>query len=392
MASISELVGVAKKASDLSARKVKIRYQVSNSVPSSGYFRQTFPKIATDLLSCDSIKLRFMMNINSTDADTCVDAPDIRSIFNRCRVLSGSTVLVDTQELSQLFTLETLINTSSHDSPYERYLTGNESLEERKAYPAKREYICSIAPQGSLLNTNALLPLYAMSDLHLELWLETPARCLYSAGDPTPDFNISEIELLTTYVRSPSVEQYFRSNPLSFHITDYSHRYNNVLNQQNLIRLSSSHSSLNKVLTVLKAQASTSAVDEPGKMTSFHSGELIKSHNVFLNNTLLYEEDVDSRPESWQHFRTAFPAVHSSEFFDARYNTDRNVIAVDVQACPRFHTAITSGVSTSSMNSDTVIRLNLTSAPNWPLRSDSYLMSDALVYLDSARGDLKIKY
>jgi len=49
-ASIDQLVGFAKTASDLEARKIKVRYQVSNSVPSGAYFRQTFPKIADDIV------------------------------------------------------------------------------------------------------------------------------------------------------------------------------------------------------------------------------------------------------------------------------------------------------------------------------------------------------
>ena len=42
-ASIDQLVGFAKTASDLEARKIKVRDQVSNSVTSGGYLWWLFP-------------------------------------------------------------------------------------------------------------------------------------------------------------------------------------------------------------------------------------------------------------------------------------------------------------------------------------------------------------
>ena len=125
-ASIDQLVGFAKTASDLEARKIKVRYQVSNSVPSGsgGYFRQTFPKIADDMLDCRDIKMRFNLNISSTDAATCVDSTTVQSIFNRIRILSGSTVLCDINQASLCFSIERLVQSAVHDSPYEKYLIG----------------------------------------------------------------------------------------------------------------------------------------------------------------------------------------------------------------------------------------------------------------------------
>ena len=197
-ASISDLVGFAKSSSDLESRPMRIRYNESQTIQSGQYYRMTFPKVSNDLLDLRSIKMRFQMNIESGDPDTCVDASDIRCIFNRIRVLSGSQVLCDISEASLLYQLEANIETSSVSNQYERYLCGRESLTKRQAYPATREYITSIAPIGSLLNCEALLPLSRLSDLHVEFWLETDSRILLSTSDAT--YHISGVEILCDYI------------------------------------------------------------------------------------------------------------------------------------------------------------------------------------------------
>lgn len=395
MASINELVGAAKQSSDLEARPMKIRYQESTTIQSGAYFRQTFPKVADDFLDCRNIRMRFNLNIVSTDPDTVVDSTDVRCIINRLRVLSGSQVLADVSEASELFQLETLTETSTSDSEYGRYLTGNAPLATRQVYPTTREYICSVCPKGSVLNGEHLIPLSRCNDLHLEVWLERPERVLYSPlTDSSATYNLTDTELLCTYIRSRSISQYYNTNPLSFHVTDYSHRYSTVLSQQALIRWSSAHTSLNKVLTVLRPQTQVTGVDKLDRFSSFNSGQDIQQHNVFLNNILYFEEDVDSVEESWQHLVASWPSVKRAEYFNELFNTTRNVIAVNIQAAPpAFHKQITSGVKTSDLNSDIVLRVNFSGPPGSPLRSDSYLCSDALIYLDgNGRKDLMVKY
>ena len=61
-------------------------------------------------------------------------------------------------------------------------------------------------------------------------------------------------------------------------------------------------------------------------------------------------------------------------------------------AWPAFQAEISSGKKTSNLNSDIVLKLDLTATPAESIRADSYLMSDALIYLDGQKGDLKIKY
>jgi len=390
--SIQELVGFAKTSSDLESRPMRIRYNESQIIQSGQYFRLTFPRVADDLLDLRSIKMRFTLNLLGAGADMAVDASSISCLVNRLRCLSGSQVLMDISEASTLLQLERNVETATHDNRYVRYLEGSENLATRQAYPRSREYVCDIAPIGSLLNCDAVLPLSKLSSLHLEVWLETPQRVLFSP-DGSGDYSLSGVELLCNYIRSPSISAYFVSNQLSFHIRDYSHRLNIIQSSQALCRFSSAHTSLNKIVTLLRPQSQVSGITTSGKLDTTYSGVNISSYNLHVNNSLYYEEAVDSNEQSFTHFLSSFPQLATSEHFDTGYNTTKHLICVDMSAAPpAFQAEISSGKKTSSLNSDIVLKLDLTATPAETIRADSYLMSDALVYLDGQKGDLKIKY
>ena len=390
--SIAELVGFPKASSDLECRPMRIRYNESTVIEQGSYFRMTFPRVADDMLDCRSIKLRFNMNLYCTDQQVMVDGSDVRSIFNRIRVLSGSNCIFDVSEINLLNQFESLVEVSSSDNKYDRYLTGRESAGARQLYPRNRDYITSIAPKGSLLNCEALLPLSKISDLHVEFWLDTPSRCLY-AGTEEAKYTIKNVELLCDYIRSPSLSQWYASNPLSFHVVDYSHRLNMINTSQSLCRFSSSHTSLNKIITILRRQARTIGLQNTDKLTQFVDGSKIVSYNVYVNNHLFYEQAVNSVQESFMHFKKSFPAVAHSEWFDIGFNESKNIICVDLTAAPpAFQHAISSGQKTSNLNSDLVLKIEFVSSPEDAIRADSFLFSDALIYLENNKGDLKIKF
>ena len=162
-AKIGDLIGVSKAQSDLKSHSVRVRYTESTSVSQGNYFRMTFPKKSDDaMLDCRSIKMRFNLTISPPDAACILAGSDARCIFNRIRVLSGSTVLLDIAEVSQLYVLESVLEVSSKDSVYSRYLRGQQSAADRTAYTNGREYIIDAAPRGSLLNSESLLPLSRM--------------------------------------------------------------------------------------------------------------------------------------------------------------------------------------------------------------------------------------
>ena len=390
--SIAELVGFPKASSDLECRPMRLRYNESTIVEQGAYFRMTFPRVADDMLDCRSIKLRFKMNMVSSSPICIVDGSDIRCIFNRIRVLSGSNVVFDVSEINLLNQFETLVEVSSSDNKYDRNLTGRELFTARSTYARSRDYITSIAPKGSLLNCEALLPLSKMSDLHVEFWLDTPNRCLYTEGIEGT-FNIQNVELLCDYIRSPSLSQWNANNPLSFHVTDYSHRLNMINTSHSLCRFSSSHTSLNKIITILRTQDRTMGVALRDKLTQFVDGSTIVSYNMYVNNHLFYEQNVDSVQEAYTHFKKSFPALAKSEWFDTGFTGLKNLICVDLTAAPpSFQHAISSGQKTSNLNSDLVLKIEFMKTPVDTIRADSFLFSDALIYLENNKGDLKIKF
>jgi len=150
---------------------------------------------------------------------------------------------------------------------------------------------------------------------------------------------------------------------------------------------------LNKILTILREQSRVTGITTNGKLDTTYSGVNVSAYNVHLNSKLYYDQAVDSTAQAFTHFMSSFPQLATSEFYGTGYNTTRHAICVDMSAAPAaFQSEISSGKKTSNLNSDIVLKIDFTGDPASTLRADSYLMSDALIYLDGQKGDLKIKY
>ena len=97
--SISDLIGTLKQQSDLVTRPMRVRYTDSLVVTPGTTFRQTLPRVADDCVDLRSLKIQFDLAITGdTKLSTYVDAPCVQAIFNRVRVVSGSTVVADILE------------------------------------------------------------------------------------------------------------------------------------------------------------------------------------------------------------------------------------------------------------------------------------------------------
>ena len=393
-AKISDLIGMTQSVSDLQSHRVKIRYTESTTVQQGNYMRITFPKRGDSFLDCRSIKMRFNLNIASTDDQCCVAGPDVRCLWNRLRVLSGSTVLADISEASTAFALESLVEVSTMDSDFSRYLAGQQPVADRVLYKNGREYIVDICPKGTILNCEALLPLSAFGDLHFEIWLEKPERALYSIDDDTSaTFSLSNIELLANYITSPSISQYFAQNGLKFSTVDISHRYNPMLSQESLIRCSSSHQSVSSIVNMIRKVSQIDSIGTPGKFEVFDSGENRADFNVLVNNTLFFEENVNSVEQTWKFLTSIFPKAEFSTFFNENYLTTGNILPLWLNAAPsEFSQLITSGIKTSAINSDITFRVKRKLPVTEPLRADSFIRADAVVYLPSRGSDLKVNF
>ena len=78
-----------------------------------------------------------------------------------------------------------------------------------------------------------------LNDLILEFWTLGASQLLYSpANDTAATYTLSSIEILSEYINSPSLANYFRANPMSFPCHDYAWRYQTITDQTSQIRLS----------------------------------------------------------------------------------------------------------------------------------------------------------
>jgi hypothetical protein len=308
--------------------------------------------------------------------------------------LSGSTCLCDIADLGTLLQLEDRIHAKTTDNVYSRYLVGRDTAANRTAYANGREYIIDIpAPLGSILRANHCLPLGRMNDIRIELTLNSAASCLTSdAVSPTLDYNISDVELLTNYIRSQSLSTHFNAAGVSFHCTNYAHRYQTLLSQTELLRLSSAVTSLDAIVTLFRYQNTLNdGLTTQGKFTQ--TVNCVSSSNVYINNQLFRETDTNSTQEHFVNFEETYPHVTSSENFST-FGSLEFVLSNKLSAAPRdFDQYLTSGKRSSAMNSDITVKLQLASVPEQPIIATTFMVSTVLIQLDQGgRGDLRITY
>ena len=391
MPAIADLVGILKQNSDLVTRPMRIRYTDAVVITPGTTFRQTFPRVADDILDLRSIKIQFDLNlIGDTKLSTYVDAASVQAIFNRVRVISGSTVVADIVENGLLCSVQSLMHRSTSDNPYDLYLAGREPTQ---VFEAKRTYVSDIGPRGAILNCNGVLPLSRMSDLHVDITLEAANRCLKNVNGEAVSYTISNVRLQCDYLRSNSLSQYFNQNPVSFHVTDYTSRLSVFNSQIAMARFSSNHSSLNAIVTVMRNQARLADMTAAGKFQEYVSGADIESYNCFMNSTMLFDQAISSSAESFSLLKKAFPVVKHASWYDNNYQNWKFLIAIPLQAAPAsFADGIQSGIDTTAMNSDAVLQVNFKAVPVTTTRVDSFLISDSMIYLENGRGDLRVRY
>ena len=394
---IGDLIGTLRNQSDLEVRLTRIIYQENGGrCDASRVLRMVYPKVDGEMLDLRTAStLRFCVDYqNVGDGPTnTTDSPDVRSLFSRLVVKCGSQVLCDIDDLGSLLLLESRIHTSANTSGYEKSLrgdTGRDAQDRSERLSTGTEYIVQFAPNGSLLNSNSVLPISQIGNLTFELHLDDPQNCL-SSDNPQFTYSLSKIECLAQYIRSPSLSSYFQSNPLQFHVRDYTMRYSTINERNALVRMSSSHTSVDSIITLLRSADRLNG----GRAIADKKGERInglESTNLYVNSKQFYDIDVDSVAQRWQHFKSVYPHVkHSSEFTD--FDSTSHVITTKLSASPvEFSDRLISGVKSSSLNTDIVQKLTFVDQPVSPIIATSFISSSVLIYLDSNTKDLKIRY
>lgn len=391
--SVSELMGKVSAQSDMSVVHNRNRYLVTSTVLPNQFFRMVVPRVSpTAMLDCRNIRMRFLLTITSTDANICVDSNFLHP-FQRVRILSGSTVLLDINNSSLLMVAQYNARQSSTISAYEQSLIGDGNLAARQGWAAAPlEYLIPLYPENTILRRDGLFDLNSTSDLILEFYTLTANQLLYSpANDTTATYTLSNIEILSQYIQSASLANYFKQNPMAYTCHDYRDRYATITDTLSQVRLSSSSTSLNGFLMLMRNSNVEAAYNQQNKMTVANSNSLV-SYNLLVNQTYFFDEPIASFSQFFNELSHFLPEAEKAVYFTSAFTSTRFIVGIRVSAAPEiFREQITSGIRTAALNNDIVLQLTFSAAPGSMQRVDTFLQSDVVVYCDPSTRDVQLK-
>jgi hypothetical protein len=396
MPNLQDLTGGLKSASDLSVEQVRIRYTDAPVVQCQSGQRVLirFPKIQGKFLNLESIN--FNLTLNLTGSDTQMDAYSILSLFSRVRVLSSSNVLCDTQDIGLLSTI--LIHSQTNFNVLNSQARVNQGLfasttEAKSAAVSGRRYSFKFPP-GSILNTSCLLPLYKLSGyFQVELYLQDGKKILSSAtNNPAASCAIQDVQVICEYLSSPSLISYFDTHSLSFHVDNFSHRYQTTADAKTVLRLPSAFTSLSKIIIAFRNQSvvdSTSALSTVDRQQSMVPYSDIESFNLYCNNMPFFSESITYvTTELWNETIKALPQIQNSSYY-TNVNASQQVggsgpIAISLGSAPsKFQEQIVSGIKTSSHVSDIYAVITWRSGSSYANYAASvFLQNDSRIFVD----------
>jgi hypothetical protein len=321
-------------------------------------------------------------------------------------VKSSSTVLLDIQDYGTLATTlahtDTTISTNFNDRLIQGLFLS--PAEAKTAAVANRVSLKFIP--GTILNCAALLPLDKLNGfLSLELYLADPRKILFSAtNDLLATYSMTDIQLICEYIASPSLTQYYNTQPINFSVSNWTHRFQQVQDIKSVLRLPSSYSSLCRVLVGVRLQNLVDSISDlniADRQQRFLHYPYLSQLQAYVNNKPFFSEPLsDSRlwTELWHEAKDAFPGLASSAYYtNVTNNAQVNgcpYIGLNLCSAPsKFSKGIVSGLKTSNMVSDMYITLdwigNLIQQGH-TLCATCYLDNDARIYQDSS-GNLQIE-
>ena len=151
--SITDLCGSLKSFSDLKKHPIRNRFTESTEVKSGGWFRMTLSRHSDAngpwFLDCRKVFLRFKMKITeSGTTKSWIDANTAASLFDRIKIICGSTVIADIQSHSLLAVmLENIHHSNATESLQLRTLRGHGTLAQRQAWGNRTHRNTSLMPR-----------------------------------------------------------------------------------------------------------------------------------------------------------------------------------------------------------------------------------------------------
>jgi hypothetical protein len=199
------------------------------------------------------------------------------------------------------------------------------------------------------------------------------------------------MELHANYITSKSISSYYATHPVQYTVNEVSHRFNNVTGQTSLLKFSSAHSSLNRIITLLR-DSTAQDVTHSERASRGISAQTIDNFQLFINSVRYYDVNVDSQEQMFNHFKAAFKKVCTSTWYDAEYDGNKFLLVNNLMSAPSdFADSLLSGVRTSAHNSDSALQIVFKTAPVSVI-ADSFLLCDGLISLPSGRSELTLTY
>jgi len=404
MPSINELVGSVKASTDLSSEQVRIRYNEATTIIGSNgrKIQLSFPKIPGKCLDMSRIRLDFTID---TSSDSQMDAYSYNAVIQRIVVKSSSTVLMDINDYgllaSTLAQTETTVNTNYNDRLSQGLFL---SQAEAKTAAVSNRVSLRFIP-GTILNCDALLPLDRISGMMtLEIFLNDPRKVLYSpSNDILSNFSLSDIQLICEYISSPSLTQYYNTQPINFSVSNWSHRFQPVTDRKSILRLPSAYNSLSRVMVCIRSQNvvdSLNDLNQADRQQKFMSYQHMSEIQAYVNNRPFFSEPLSEGrllTELWHEAKDAFPDLANSVYYSNTTGYSQvggcPFIAINLNSAPSKFKGIVSGLKTSNMVSDMYLTLNWSSSllSTGYLAATCFLDNDSRIYQDSS-GALQIEF
>jgi hypothetical protein len=392
---ISDLVGTyVKQASDMKIQHHRNRYLQAQSIGPSSTFKMVLPRLgAGSLLNLRDIRMMFKLAITSTDAGICVAGPIVHP-FQRVKVSCGSTTLLDIDQSALLHTILYLAETDTTNvSDYQKSLTGDGDLATRQGWAAtNKQYVIPMFPQETMLRRDGLLNLESLSDMIIEFWTLPATTFLYSpANDTAPSYSMTDIQIMSSYIWSPSIFQFFQSNPIKYSCVDYTYSYQNIQDANSQVRVASSRSSLNSMLMVMRDANVDSKSNVATKLTNWNANGLT-TENLLINQQKFFDQDLASFNEFYQELLHLMPEAAHANYFSSAFNSTRFLLGIKFASAPTmFDNEIVSGYQTSALNQEIVLQLQFSAAPSTLQQCNIFLNSDVIIYQSPSTRDLQIK-
>jgi len=363
----------------MSSKHIKVRYNEATSVSLSlgRRVQLTFPRIPGGYLDLSS--LRFSCDLARVAGDESMDTFSYSSFFRRIVVKSANYVIMDVDHYGEVATILEHIDTKNTHTKIDRvnrghFLNAAESTAIAATYPRRVSFPFL---EGTFLNCSALIPVdKLMGQLTVELFLENPARILNSSGpSANANFNLGDIMINCSYLTSASLDGYFASSPLSFHVDDHSFRYQVVNQPRSQLRWPSANTSLNKITCLIRDDN----VANPGvpnntanKMIAPISWTDLQQLQVYQNQQPWWSEPVLGtrlETELYDEVKKAEPKITDSLYYtdygDAALARTQSQIPLFLcfSSAPRFSEELDSGVATSRHTTDAYMDLQYQGTP-----------------------------